>query len=297
MYTLEITGKTIRAHHDTQTSHTYYSIDDIADVLGFERESVYKATGWTWGQSFFDNNGRTVPRVDTDALTKLILASHKPEARAHLYRRIHGVEPQTYSHGEVLYNGYDAAICLGYEDVAKVVRHYFEWRGKRLREADIHKLVVNSPLPDAEEFEEKLFDEARLTYLWQHMKFGPEQVRVIIPFVYKGVRIRTFARGEDGDFCFVLDEVCEALGVKKAPPLGRGMKMRCVVGLEYDYNYSRWEKVKACVVSETGLEQLLDRVDSTEVKEFREWVDSKILPSLKQRHPWGNGRPDRVTLK
>lgn len=291
MYTFEITGKTIRAHRDTQT---YYSIDDIADVLGLEHESAYKAINWTWGQSFFDDNKKAVPRVDTEGLTKLILASRNAEARAHLYRRIHGVEPQTYSHGEVLYNGYDAAICLGYMDVAKVVRHYFEWRGTRLREADIHTLVVNSPLPDAEEFEEKLFDEARLTYLWQHMKFGPEQVRVIIPFVYKGVRIRTFARGEDGDFCFVLSEVCEALGIKKAPPLGRGMKMTCAVGLEYDYNYSRWEKVKECVVSEAGLEALLDRVDNPE---FRAWVGSKVLPSLKQRHPWGDGRPDRVVLK
>lgn len=288
-WTLSVPGKDIRACQD-ENCKCYYSIDDVCEALSLSRTYAHELLEWGCVCPITTDSGEKIWCVKSESMPKLILASRNLEARAHFYRKTRGVNFMTDSFGRTSFDTVDAAICLGYENPKQAVREHL-WGKSRSGEHGIHRLAVASPLPDAEEFEQELYDEARLTYIWCHMKYGPEW-NCIIPFNYKGVTICTFAEGEDGDFLFSLDDVCVALGIKKAPPLGRGKGLRKTRVLDFD---SYFGKLKGTVVTEEGLDRLLERCDSPEVGDFRRWVESKVLPSLKQPHPWG--RPERVIVK
>lgn len=281
-WTFDVLEKTIHAYKGKDSN--LYSLEDVSELLGLSELRVWAAPPPTT-----DIEGVTC--IKSAGLRLLILASRNIEARAYLYRRIHGVGRKTiggaYTSPRVMYDARDLAICLGYANGDPAVTKYF-FKKKSLTEYGAYKLAAGSKLPDAEEFVDKLFDEERLTHIWTHMKFGPRENN-IIPFVYKGISIRTFAEEEEGGFLFTLEDVCQALGIEKGPRFGRGMKKVRVV----DYYYG--EDKRRAVITEEGLEFLLERVDSPEVGEFRRWVDSKILPSLKQPHPWG--RPTRLVLR
>ena len=288
-WTLSVPGKDVRAYQDENYT-CYYSLNDVCEALSLSPKYAHELFGWGCLYPFTSDSGEKIWGVESKNMRKLILASPNLEARAHFYRKIHGVDFMTDSFAKTSFDSEDAAICLGYKDPKQAVRKRL-WGKTRTGERGIHLLVVGSPLSDAEEFEQKLYDEARLSYIWSHMKYGPEW-KCIIPFNYKGVTIDTFAEGEDGDFLFCLDDVCRALGIEKAPSLGKGKGLRKTRVLDFD---SFFGKLKGTVVSEEGLDRLLERCSSPEVEDFRRWVEAKVLPSLKQPHPWG--RPERVVVK
>lgn len=288
-WSLSVPGKDVRAYKDENCKY-YYSIDDVCETLSLSRARAHELLGWGHVFPIVSDSGEKIWCVESGNMLKLILASRNLEARAHFYRKMHGVDFVTDSFARTSFDSVDAAVCLGYENPERAVWEHLQGKS-RTGEHGIHRLVVGSPVPDAEEFEQELYDEARLTYIWCHMKYGPEW-NCIIPFNYKGVTVYTFAQGEDGDFLFCLDDVCKALGVEKAPSLGRGRGLRKTRVLDFD----SWAgKIKGTVVSEEGLDRLLERCGSPEVGDFRRWVDEKVLPSLKRPHPWG--RPERVVVK
>lgn len=289
-WTLSIPGKDIRAYQDDNHSY-YYSIDDVCEALGLVLKKETEPQAQDWSYIFTSDNGEEVLGIRSQNLLSSILISPKLEARAHLHRKTRGVKSKTiggaYTSPRVVYDARDVAICLGYANDDPAVAQYF-LRGKRVSAYVVYKLAVGSPLPDAEEFVDELFDEARLTYLWQHMKFGPHKNN-IIPFEYKGCLIRTFAEEEEGGFLFTLIDVYQVLGIEKGPRLGKGMRKIRVI----DYYYA--EDERGAVVTEAGLKFLLEWAGSPEAEEFGAWVERKVLPSLKQPHPWG--RPERVVVK
>lgn len=293
MRTFEILGKPIRAFQDEEYG-TCYSLEDVCKVLGLKDPR-------TWSHPSNGEIGHGFPTVDIEGVAciksrnmfAIILVAPNVEARAYLYQHIHGVKKKTiggaFTSPQVRYDARDLAICLGYANGDRSVIEYF-LKQKSLPAYAVHQLAVGSPLPDAEEFVDSLFDDDRLTHLWQHMKFGPRENH-IIPFVYKGTIIRTFAEEEEGGFLFTLDDVCMALEIEKAPSLGvgKGLRKTRVV----DYYYEKDER--GTVLTEAGLDLLLERVGSPEAEEFKRWVARKVLPSLKQPHPWG--RPTRLVLQ
>ena len=288
-WVLSIPGKDIRCHKNE--NHYYYSLDDVCKALGVVLKEEAKPQSQDWSYVFTSDDGEEILGIKSRNLISFILASRNLEARAHLYRHTHGVESHTiggaFTSPQVFYDARDVAICLGYANDDPAVAKYF-LRRKNLPVYGVYKLAVGSSLSDAKEYVDGLFDEERLTHLWQHMKFGPQKDH-IIPFVYKGTNIRTFAEEEEGGFLFTLNDVCLALGVDKPPRLGRGMKKTRVVGYYYG------EDERGTVITEKGLDSLLEQVDSPEVEEFRAWVARKVLPSLEQPHPWG--RATRLVLR
>ena len=289
-WTFTVPGKTIRAYQD-ENYCSYYSLDDVCAALHVTLKKGAKPQSQDWSRTLTTDDGEEALGIRSRNLLPFILVSQKLEARAHLYRHAHGVNSKTvggaFTSPQVFYDARDLAICLGYANNDPAVAKYF-LREKQLSAYGAYKLAADSPLSDAEEFVDSLFDEERLTHIWQHMKFGPRKNH-IIPFVYKGTDIRTFAEEEEGGFLFTLEDVCQALGIEEAPSLGRGMKKTRVVGYYYG------EDEKGTVITEKGLGLLLERADSPEAKEFGAWTASKVLPSLKQPHPWG--RPTRLVLR
>lgn len=292
MNTFEILGKPIRYHRDEQNDQ-YYSLDDVCALLGLVLKKGVDPRNQNWSLTFTSDNGEEILGINSKTLLTFIPTSPKLEARAYLYRRIHGVESReiggAFTSSKTMYDARDLAICLGYANDDPAVAQYFRIK-KQLPVYGAYKLAVGSSLPDAESFVDNLFDEIRLTPYWTHMKFGPRKNH-IIPFVYKGANIRTFAEEEEGGFLFTLDDVCLALGVQKAPSLGRGKGLRKTRVVDYYYG----EDEKGTVITEAGLDLLLERVGTPEAEEFGRWVAQKVLPSLKQPHPCG--RPVRLVLR
>lgn len=291
-WTFNVAGKDIRAHQD-ENYICYCSLNDAFEALGLALREGVDAQSQDWSYVFTSDDGEEILGIESERLASFVPVSHKLEARAYLYRHIHGVERHTvggaFSSPQDFYNARDLAICLGYANDDPAVAQYF-LEEKSLSVYGVYKLATGSTIPDAEEFVDSLYDDARLTHLWQHMKFGPRK-NFIIPFVYKGIPIRTFAEEEEGGFLFTLMDVCLALGIEKSPSIGRGKGLRKTRVV--DYYCGEYER--GTVITEKALELLLERTDSPEAEAFGQWVARKVLPFLKQPHP--SGRPKRLVLQ
>lgn len=215
--------------------------------------------------------------LSCQAVTRLCLASHNLEARAYLYRRTHGVQVSPNSPWGRPYNAKDVAVCLGYDDPSQTIREHFRHAPSELTVSQAYRLATGSTLPDAEEFIEGLFDSS----IEDCKKFGSRK-HYSIPFVYKDSVIRTFVE-DDGGILFCLTDVTWALGIVDGEEedalmasLGRDMKKVRKVGWDM-CDGDTWDTV----ITEAGLDKLIERANSPEGESLKQWVTGKVKPALR----------------
>lgn len=215
------------------------------------------------------------------AVTRLCLASRNLEARAYLYRRTHGVEVSPSGPWGHPYNAKDVAVCLGYDNPSQAIREHFMHGPSELTVSQVYRLATDSTLPDAEEFVEGLFDSSIAEHIEDYKKFGSRK-HCNIPFVYKDSIIRTFVE-DDGELLFCLTDITWALGIVDyeeedalVASLGRDAKKQRKVGWDM-YDGDTWDTV----ITETGLDKLIERANSPEGESLKRWVAGKVKPALR----------------
>lgn len=214
------------------------------------------------------------------AVTRLCLVSRNLEARAYLYRRAHGVQVSPDAPWGRPYNAKDVAMCLGYDNPSQTIREHFRHAPSELTVTQVYWLACDSMLPDAEEFVEELFDSSVAEYIEDYKKYGPRK-HCGIPFVYKDNIVRTFME-DDGGVLFCLTDVTWALGIDDyreedalVASLGSDMKEERKVGWDIHYG-DMW----GTVITEAGLDELIERANSPEGESLKRWVAGKVKPAL-----------------
>ena len=254
---IDICGKTIR-----------YIIDKWGEC-GWNATDVTDTNAW-WAK-VTKEFGALLP---SHAVTKLCLMSRNLEARAHLYRRTHGVQVSPNAPWGSPYNAKDVAVCLGYDNPSETIRKYFRHAPSELTVSQVYRLATGSTLPDAEEFVEALFDSSITE---DCKKFG-QRKHCNIPFVYKDTIIRTFVEN-DGGLLFCIADIAWALGIVDYEEedalnalLGEDMKKRKRRGYG-----DMWDTV----ITEAGLDKLIEQADSPEGESLKQWVSGKVKPALR----------------
>ena len=219
--------------------------------------------------------------LSCQAVTRLCLVSRNLEARAYLYRHTHGVQVDPSGPWGHPYNAKDVAVCLGYDNPSQTIQEYFRHAPNELTVPQVYRLAINSTLPDATEFVEGLFDSSIAGYIEDYKKYGPRK-HCHIPFVYKDTIIRTFME-DDGGLLFYLTDVSRALGIidyeeedALAATLGRDMKKERKVGWSMHAG-EIWDTV----ITEAGLDKLIERANSGEGESLKQWVATKVKSALR----------------
>ena len=271
---INICGKTI--HYATDKwGDDGWNFGDIIDVLDLtDTYTIVSNVRWAKEAQVTKEFGVL---LSSPAVTRLCLVSRNLEARAHLYRCTRGVQVSPTGPWGNPYNAKDVAVCLGYDNPSETIREHFRHGPRELTVSQVYRLAIDSTLPDAEEFVEDLFDSSITRYIEDYKKFGPRKY-CHIPFVYKDSIIRTFVE-DDGGLLFCITDVSWALGIvdyeEEDAPLGRDMKKQRKVG--WDTNYGdMWDTV----ITEAGLNKLIEPDDTPEGESLKRWVAGKVKPAL-----------------
>lgn len=97
-------------------------------------------------------------------------------------------------------------------------------------------------------------------------------------FEYEGRRVRTVV--VDGEPCFVVADVCEALGIANSRNAVARLDPDGVRQADIIDGMGRTQRVN--VVTEPGLYELILRSDKPEAKRFRRWVTHDVLPAIRR---------------
>nr|DAX33373.1 MAG TPA: BRO family protein [Caudoviricetes sp.] len=274
---INICGKTIHYVSDEWDTHGW-NFEDVISVLDLtDTHTVVSNVRWPEEAQISEEFGIL---LSCPAVTRLCLVSRNLEARAHLYRRTHGVEVSPDGPWGHPYNAKDMAVCLGYDNPSRTIREYFRHAPSELTVSQVYRLATGSTLPDAEEFVEDLFDSTIAEYIEAYKKYGLRK-HCNIPFVYKDSIIRTFVE-DNGGLLFCLTDVTWALGIVDYEEedalvafLGRDAKKERKVGWDMHYG-DTWDTV----ITEAGLDKLIERANSPEGESLKQWVADKVKPAL-----------------
>jgi len=276
--TVNICAKTI--HYVTDKWGDYGSnFEDIISALDLtDTHTIASNVQWAKEAQITEEYGVL---LSSQAVTRLCLVSRNLEARAYLYRHTRGVQVSPTSPWGQPYNAKDVAVCLGYDNPSQTIREYFRHGPSELTVSQVYRLAIGSTLPDAEEFVEALFDSSIAGYIEDYKKFGPRK-HCDIPFVYKDSIIRTFVE-DGGGLLFCIADVSWALGIVDpeeedalVASLGRHMKKTRKVGWDM-HDGDTWDTV----ITEAGLDKLIERANSLEGESLKRWVAGKVKPALR----------------
>ena len=271
---VDICGKTLHYVYDEWDTYGW-NFEDIIDVLNIaDTHTIVSNVRWAKEAMITKEFGVL---LSCQAVTRLCLVSRNLEARAYLYRRTRGVQASPSGPWRHPYNAKDVAVCLGYDNPSQTIREYFRHAPSELTVSQVYRLAIDSTLPDAEEFVEGLFDSSIAGYIEDYKKFGPRK-HCHIPFVYKNSIIRIFVE-DDGGLLFCITDVTWALGVidyeEEVAYLGRDAKKQRKVGWDMHYG-DMWDTV----ITEAGLNKLIEQADSPEGESLKRWVAGKVKPAL-----------------
>lgn len=275
--TVDICGKTI--HYVTDKWGDYgWNFEDVLSVLDLtDIHTIVSNVRWAREAQVTKEFGVL---LSCRAVTRLCLVSRNLEARARLYRRTRGVQVSPSAPWGHPYNAQDVAVCLGYDNPSQTIREHFSHGPSELTVSQVYRLATGSTLPDAEEFVEGLFDSSTAGYIKDYKKFGPRK-HCDIPFVYKDSIIHTFVE-DDGGLLFCITGVTLALGIVDYEEedalvayLGRDAKKQRKVGWDM-HDGDAWDTV----ITEAGLNKLIERANSPEGESLKRWVASKVKPAL-----------------
>lgn len=276
---INIHGKTIHYVHDTWGNYGW-NFEDVLSVLDITHtHTIVSNIRWAKETQVTKEFGVL---LSCQAVTRLCLVSRNLEARAYLYQHTQGVRISPNSPWGNPYNAKDMAMCLGYDKPSETIREHFRHGPSELTVSQVYRLAIDSTLPDAEEFVEALFDSSITEYIEDYKKFG-QRKHFNIPFVYKDSIIRTFVE-DDGGLLFCITDVTWALGIidyeeedALSASLGRDMKKKKrKVGWGVDYG-DIWDTV----ITEAGLDKLIEQANSPEGESLKQWVSSKVKPALR----------------
>lgn len=274
---ISICEKTIRYVCDKWDDYGW-NFEDVLNVLDLtDTHTIVSNIRWAMEAWITEEFGVL---LSCQAVTRLCLVSRNLEARAHLYRHTHGVETSPTSPWGTPYNAKDVAVCLGYDNPSQTIREYFRHGPSELTVSQVYQLATGSTLPDAEEYVENLFNFSITEHIGDYKKFGPRK-HCNIPFIYKNSIIRTFVE-DNGGLLFCLTDVTWALGIVDyeeedalVEHLGRDMKKKRKVGWDMFYG-DMWDTV----ITEAGLNKLIERANSPEGESLKQWVAGKVKPAL-----------------
>ena len=272
---IDICEKTI--HYVTDKWGEYsWNFEDIITVLDItDTHTIVSNVRWMKEAQVTEKYGIL---INSNAVTRLCLLSHNLEARAYLYRRTRGVQVSPDAPWGQPYNAKDVAVCLGYDNPSQTIREHFRHAPSELTVSQVYRLAIDSTLPDAEEFIEDLFDSSITGYIEDYKKFGPRK-HCRIPFIYKDTIIHTLVE-DDGGLLFSLTDVTWALGIvdyeEEDAYLGRDAKKERKVGWDMHYG-DAWDTV----ITEAGLNKLIEQADSPEGESLKRWVAAKVKPTLR----------------
>ena len=98
-------------------------------------------------------------------------------------------------------------------------------------------------------------------------------------FNHLGNNIRV-TTDEQGEPWFVLNDICTALGITNTRNAAGGLDEDCVRRADVTDNLGRLRQTN--VVNEAGLYEVIIRSDKPEAVQFRRWVTSEVLPSIRK---------------
>ena len=90
------------------------------------------------------------------------------------------------------------------------------------------------------------------------------------------IRVMTDDQGEPW---FVLNDICGVLGITNTRNVAGRLDGDCVRPADVTDNLGRLRRTN--VVNEAGLYEVIIRSDKPEATQFRRWVTSEVLPSLR----------------
>lgn len=96
-------------------------------------------------------------------------------------------------------------------------------------------------------------------------------------FDFKGVEVRTMT--QNGEPWFVLGDVCKVLGIQNPSDQKKRLDQ---ADLDSIYVSSGGQKRKALAVNESGLYDVILDSRKPEAKEFRRWITSEVIPSIRK---------------
>ena len=100
----------------------------------------------------------------------------------------------------------------------------------------------------------------------------------LIPFQYEGRQVRTIDK--DGEPWFVLRDVCEILELTNSRMVADRLD-----GDEVSQTYiadALGRQQETTIINESGLYNVILRSDKPEAKQFRKWVTSEVLPTIRK---------------
>ena len=103
--------------------------------------------------------------------------------------------------------------------------------------------------------------------------------QTITIFNHLGNDIRVMT-DEQGEPLFVLKDICDALEIGNPSDVARRLDSEGVDSIEVIDN--RGVQQKTNVVTEPGLYEVIIRSDKPEATQFRRWVTSEVLPSIRK---------------
>ena len=103
--------------------------------------------------------------------------------------------------------------------------------------------------------------------------------QTITIFNHLGNDIRVMT-DEQGEPLFVLKDICDALEIGNPSDVARRLDSEGVSTTEVIDN--RGVQQKTNVVTEPGLYEVIIRSDKPEATQFRRWVTSEVLPSIRK---------------
>lgn len=98
-------------------------------------------------------------------------------------------------------------------------------------------------------------------------------------FNHLGNNIRVMT-DEQGEPLFVLNDICTALGITNTRNVAGRLDEDCVRLADVTDNLGRLRQTN--VITEAGLYEVIIRSDKPEATQFRRWVTSEVLPSIRK---------------
>ena len=116
----------------------------------------------------------------------------------------------------------------------------------------------------------------------------------IIPYTYEGNNIRTLTT-EDGELRFVLADLAAVLDIMNVTQLRS--RLSDDLCQTYPVPDRRGQVQQTWTVNEPGLYEVIIRSDKPEATQFRRWVTSEVLPSIRKRGGYLTPEATREALR
>lgn len=97
-------------------------------------------------------------------------------------------------------------------------------------------------------------------------------------FYYKDCRVRTVQR--DNEPWFVLKDVCDVLGISNHKMVAQRLDTDEVSQADLTDSLGRTQATT--IINESGLYSVILRSDKPEARNFRKWITSEVLPSIRK---------------